>query len=118
MQARIEENTGAAQNSSKVLWKESFKREMILSELFKKRRKQKYHLQKEEFKIAEQQKALAKQQAIIQAVLNAVQFIGAIANTAAQSGAGTPITLPIVLGTITAGLAAVAGFTKLERWNC
>lgn len=115
LQARIEENTGAAQKFFQSSLERELQKRDDTVRAVQEEEKAKISLAKEEFKIAEQQKALAKQQAIIQAVLNAVQFIGAIANTAAQSGAGTPITLPIVLGTITAGLAAVAGFTKLEK---
>ena len=58
---------------------------------------------------------MLKTQAIIQAVLSAAQFIGAIASTACLFWSFFSITVPIVLGTIAAGIAAVGAFTKLEE---
>lgn len=116
LQGRIEEqNAGSAAKSffQSALEKELALRDQ-LEQKVKDEEKSKLALAQEEKRIADQQAQIAKTQAIIQAALSAAQFIGAIASTAAASGPASPITVPIVLGTIAAGIAAVGAFTKLE----
>jgi len=69
----------------------------------------------DEEKIRQQQIKAQRLATQVQSVLTLAQSVGAIASAAAQSGAGAPVIIPLVVAALAAGFAAVKSFVKFER---
>ena len=113
--SKLSEAKGSEQSSLRQgLEDELALKDKILNQI-KAEEAQKKALAKEEARIREQQAKATRLQTQIQSVLTLAQSIGAIAATAAASNVAAPVFIPLVIGAMAAGFAAVKSFVKFEN---